>query len=217
MRLCMATVMFACSISLAGDAPPAEVLRAARDGLERFVNKAMADQSGLYGLPAGANVEEFRLDGPWRQFVLPPETVLAANSSVSTANEAILATDNWFFPVTYTGCSRALLVVGPVNGEWQSVALGYAGLARELERVRDQWPERKGYHARLVTSFQAQRHLFTIPEVDSPNMTLLQIRSADAAPFPDYRRLDSPAAVMDQLKAAVQANLSSFRKGVQAP
>ena len=195
------------------DAPPDGAWRAARAGFGELVSQALADGPEAYGFSAGVAREELRLDAPWRQYALPPEAVLTADPARALPDEILQATDTWFFPVVRGDSPQALLAVAWVNGEWRAGALGYAGLARELARVRAHWPERDGYHARLVTSFQARRHLFTVPEADAPNLTLLQVRPASELPPPDYRRLDSPLVVLNRLQADVRANLDAHPAG----
>lgn len=195
------------------DIPPDAAWRAARSGLGGLVSQALADRPEWYGFSPDGAGEELGLDTPWRQYALPPAAVLQANPSLSSMDEILQATDTWFFPVVRRNSSQALLAVTLIDGEWRAGALGYAGLARELERVRAQWPERQGYHARLVTSFQARRHLFTVPEADAPNLTLLQVRPAAERLPPDYRRLDAPVLVLQRLQADVRANLDAHPAG----
>ena len=195
------------------DVPPDAAWRAARNGLGGLVSRALADRPEWYGFPPDVAVEDLRLDAPWRQYALPPAAVLKPDPSLSLLDEILQATDTWFFPVVRQDSSQALLAVHFTDGEWRAGALGYAGLARELERVRAQWPEKRGYHARLVTSFQARRHLFTVPEADAPNLTLLKIHPSSAAPLPDYRRLGAPVPVLKELQADVRANLDAYPAG----
>ena len=206
----------ACGLSRAAenpDVPPDAAWRAAQNGLGGLVSQALADRPEWYGLSPDVAAADLRLDAPWRQYALPPDAVLKADPPVSSIGEALHATDTWFFPVGGRNSSLTLLAVHFTDGEWRAGALGYAGLARELERVRAQWPEKRGYHARLVTSFQARRHLFTVPEADAPNLTLLKIRPSSAAPLPDYRRLGAPVPVLKELQADVRANLDAYPAG----
>lgn len=199
------------------DVPPAAAWLAARTGLDGLVAAALADRPDSYGFPPDVAAEELRLDAPWRRYALPPETVLAAAPPDSPAEATLQATDTWFFPVVCRDSSCALLAVVRIDGAWRAASLGYAGLARELARVRAQWPIAGGYHARLVSSFQARRHLFTVPEADAPNLTLLQVSPLARKSASDYRRLDSPTATLNALRADVRANLDAFPAGGSAP
>ncbi len=199
------------------DAPPEAAWRAARDGLGGLVSAALADQPERYGFPADVAVEELRLDTPWRQYALPPDAVLNVAPSLSSIEETLQATDTWLFPIVRGDSPCALLAVNYSGEEWRAAALGYVGLSRELARVRAQWPAKGGYHARLVSSFQARRHLFTVPEAGAPNLTLLRTSPAPTQSIFDYRRLDAPAATLQTLQAEVQANLHAFPAGGPAP
>lgn len=199
------------------DVPPDAAWNAARSGLGGLVSAARADQPGRYGFPADVAVEDLQLDAPWRRYVLPPDAVLQADSAQSSIEGSLRATDAWLFPVVRGDSPCALLAVEYIDGEWRAAALGFVGLSRELAQVRAQWPAAGGYHARLVSSFQARRHLFTVPEAAAPNLTLLRISPLPKKSASDYRSLDSPADTLKTLQADVRANLDAFPAGGSAP
>jgi len=195
------------------DVPPPAAERAAAAGLAQLAAQALADRSAWYGLPADATPANLRLAPPWRQYELPPAAVLQADAAVSAPEALFQPMDTWLFPVAGPGDPQALLVVERSAGEWRAAAIGRAGLGRELRRIRAQWPAAAGYHPRLVSSFQARRHLFTVPEADAPNLTPLAVSCDPQAAPADYRKLEAPGPALEKLRPEVRANLAAFSGG----
>ncbi len=190
------------------DVPPPEVSHAAQTGLNTFLQQAWMDDPVLYGFDLADAGLEFKLGDPWRLYVLPPSAVLASPQDQPVMN-LLTPSTLWYFPVKAGGQAGALLAVDNVNGEWKAVSLGYAGLAYALSQVQAQWPATNGYYPRLVVSFQARSHLFTIPEAGPNNLTLLQDRPGPT-PSPSYEKLDSWPLIQSQLKPLVQTSIAVF-------
>ncbi len=207
--LLMAAMLLAAWSGQAGQTPPADVLKAATEGLQPYVNKIPAGEKALYGFGAGDDLGAASLGTPFLVQTITPAAL--EKFQAGTAVAAVMSpTTMWYFPVLVAGQYRAILVVDQLDGRWQAVSLGYAGLAKELGAFVRQWPAEKGYHPVLITVFQARQHLVTVPEKDAFNLTRLSAGStapgpaAAAAPGGDYAKLELADDVLGALQPVVR-------------
>jgi hypothetical protein len=174
---------FAARSLVAADVPP-EVNIAASDGLPAFLAQVPSTSKQLYGFPEEADLSKARLGAPVLLQTIKP-SALSSNQANDTVSSVASETSMWFFPVLMGAEVKAMLVVDRLDNEWKAVSLGYAPLAREWERVLNQWPASKGFHPRLVASFQAAQFYFTVPEAGDRNLTpLLSPRNAGPSAKP---------------------------------
>jgi hypothetical protein len=176
-------------------APP-EVLKAAQEGLQPFLRRVPLEVRGHYGFTRSDDFPQAQLGPAFNLYTMTPQALLT--SSAETPVTSLLSqTTLWYFPVMVHGEVRAILVVDQVDGKWQAVSLGYAELARALDRVRQRWPQAEGFHPQLIAVFQAKEYLVRVPE-HSPN-NLMSI-------FPAGRDLmgSKAADVIERLKPVVQ-------------
>ena len=151
-------------------------------------------------------------------------SALSSNQVSDTVSSVAAETSMWFFPVLIGAEVKAMLVVDRLDNEWKAVSLGYAPLAREWNQVLNQWPATKGFHPRLVASFQAPQFYFTVPEAGDRNLTpLLSPRNADSSAKPPsygsqqisnrYSTLGNCSAEVSTLKAVLRrADLQTGRQ-----
>ena len=119
----------------------------------------------------------------------------------------------WYFPVIQSGSPRCVITVAWMDGKWEAVEIGKAGLAAELGKISGQWPKAAGYEPKLVVVYQAAAYFFSVPELDSGNLTPLTF---DGVGFGGYRQktgpeYSSPAELSEliiPLKEAVEANIA---------
>ncbi len=104
-----------------------------------------------------------------------------------------------------------------MDGRYQAVSLGYAGLAKELGAFVRQWPAAKGYRPVLIAVFQARQYLVTIPEKDAFNLTCLSSGSSVSAPAREaaasdenYADLGTAESVLGQLKPVVRDAVRNY-------
>jgi hypothetical protein len=170
----------------------AEALAAARDGLRRFLDRIPEGTRASYGFSSPEEIDRAQLGAPYRVWTADPERTRAA--PLSSVRE-------WRFPVTVDGEYRALLTVSSANGgPLRAVALGAAGLAREL-----------GRHERdRAVPAQAERVLLRLYEL-----------RADFVAFPAAppRSAGRPAGAVtaQQLESATFEALASARAHPRAP
>ena len=156
-----------------------------------------------YGFADGGAMASATLGEPLPMLAITP-AALAAYQPGDSVEALLSATTLWYVPLAADGAIRSMLVVDRVAGEWQAVSLGYAPLAKALERMFAQWPATKGYHPRLVMVVQAQQYLYTVPELGPDNLTPLQGAAAKARPAGVDRVADAVAV----LKPAVARNVA---------
>jgi len=172
-------ILCAATAGMAASAPD-EVTRIAQQGLQHFVSPVTGPDLEVCGIPAGTSLEQMSLGKPFELHEISPQA-LASNRTVTSVQQLIVGSTQYYFPVLVSGTTRAILIVDKVNGQWKAVSLGYPGLAAELALLRATWPEEQGFHPELIVMRQAYSLLFTIPEKGGTNLTRVRM-CADIKP-----------------------------------
>ena len=149
-----------------------------------------------YGFASSDDFQQAQLGTAFNLYTMTPQALLTY--SADTPVTSLLAkTAMWYFPVMVHNQVRAILVVDQVGGQWQAVSLGYAELARALDRVGQRWPQAKGFHPQLIAVFQAKEYLVRVPEYSSNDLISI---------FPTGRELtgSNAADVIERLKPVVK-------------
>lgn len=148
---------------------PLKVVLAAKAGLPRMVNLGAVKDWGVTD-------EELRtasLGEPLRKYDI---TIAALRSFHlgDTVVSILSGTDYWYFPVIINEEIKLILIVGknPPSADWETGAFGYDVLARNLNKIMQQWPQSKGYHP-VVIEAEHGEYFFTVPEKDYSNLTLI--------------------------------------------
>ncbi len=204
---------------------PAGLAECADAGLSRFVAELKSDELSKVGISDDkAGMGKLHLAWPFQIFEISPVR-LAGNQTTASVSNITSATTLWYFPVVAGDSARAVLIVDKVGAEWKAVSLGYPRLATELKAIQNQWPDTKGFHARLVLARQPNRIFFTLPEIDDVNLTEITLvapsgiagpaatavplqKSAGAASS-QYALLKSVSDVIPGLKQEMEAELKS--------
>lgn len=199
--------LLARTVSFGMDVPP-EIQRAAEAGLPIFLSRLPEGMEGEYGFEQGGDMDRAVLGRPFRVAAITP-AALSAHQPGDSLDALLTDTTLWYFPVSVEGSIRAVLVVDRTEAGWEAVSLGYARLAAALDQLLREWPEASGYHPRLVSVVQAQQFLFTIPELDRPNLTPLQGVGLGGAEAGKGRAAPRDlSATLADLQRAVERNLS---------
>jgi hypothetical protein len=129
----------------------------------------------------------------------------SANLTKKTIRSMLIENDVWHFPVLcknkYIG---DLTVAKSPEGKW-----GESGLSSGLKtfhKVREQWPETKGFHPVLINMWPAIGYYFWIPEVDDYNISPLE--NSNRIPLENRLRVANHLR-NDTLKQKVQEALNS--------
>ena len=149
---------------------PDEVTRIAQQGLKRFVSSVAGPDMEDCGIPAGTFLEHMSLGKSFELHEISPQA-LTSNRTVTSVQQLITGSTQYYFPVLINGTTKAILIVDKMNGQWRAVSLGYPGLAAELALIKAAWPEEQGFHPALIVMRQANSMLFTIPEKGETNLT----------------------------------------------
>jgi hypothetical protein len=142
---------------------PPEVIKTAQEGLQSFLNRVPLEARGQYGFTSRDDFQQARIGDAFNLYTMTPQALLSYSPGTPVTS-LLSKTAMWYFPVIMHNQVRAILVVDQVDGQWQAVSLGYAELARALERVGQRWPPAAGFHPQLIAVFQAKEYLVRVPE-----------------------------------------------------
>lgn len=142
------------------DEPSPGVMAAAQQGL--------ADFPGLNGAS---------LQQGFQVYTVTPDALMSCNALGMVA----IPTGQWRFVVVSGGQPLGLLTVAQVEGRWQAVSMGGAGLATEMNRVLKTWSMGNGYDFRFVRIYQAMTDLVEITRVNDSRKGYVPLTSARAS------------------------------------
>lgn len=191
---------------------PREVLAAAKNGIIPFLKTIPEEDRTSYGFGPEDPIDQAEVDIPFRVYTITP-SALSNYCPGDTVSSLLSPTGMWYFPVMIKGNVKALLIVDQMNGSWEVVSVGYVPLTGELQQVMSAWPRAEGYEPLLIIVFQAATSFFTIPQKDAYNLTPLLISGQGLGAKllkgkKDYSSLIEISQIVDELKAAVEKNIS---------
>ena len=128
-----------------------EAVAAARAGLARFLDAIPKDRTAGYGFADRAEIARARLAPPYHLWIVDPK------------GQHVAETSEWRFPVEVDGRYRALLTVSPVDGKYQAVDFGAAGLAAELFTLERDRAVAKGSRRVLLRLHALRADLVAFP------------------------------------------------------
>jgi hypothetical protein len=187
------------------EVPPPEVIQVAKAGLAQFLGGATGESLEMFGFLSTDSLNKTALAAHFKIHMISDAGLknYAAGRSVETIVED---GGHWYFPVTVKGDERAFLVVGKVRGEWQAISFGFGDLAKEMGKVRKQWPRFRGYHPQYIAAPSAFEFFFTVPEKGPDNMTSMIAPPTSAAGVADYRNLEKAAVAVERVKTNLKRN-----------
>jgi hypothetical protein len=134
-----------------------------------------AAQQGLVDFPG---LGDASLQQGFQVYTVSP----AALMTCSDLGTVTVPTGQWRFVVVSGGQPLGLLTVAQVEGCWQAVSMGGAGLATEMGRVLKTWTAENGCNYRFVRIYQAMTDLVEITRVnDSRKPGYVPLTSARAS------------------------------------
>lgn len=207
----IALILSASSISR--EAAPEEVVQAAMDGLDPFLDAIPDRDLEHYGFADSEQLLQATLGEPFRVYTIIPDKILNYSQEMKLSS-LISPTSLWFFPILYRGKARTILTVDFVNDEWKAVAIGSSGLARQLEKVEDMWPESEGHDHQFIRIYQAKSDLVAVSKKGTSE--LVPLESAGMALKlkkvikGDYG-LYSPGEVIPKLIPVVRENIEAHK------
>lgn len=206
--ICM-TLFFSIGSQLSAQDAPSEVIQAAGEGLPVFFHmfsQQAAEQPHFkiedFGFEENDSLDQAYLGEAFQLHELTPNTIL--NYQQNTPVDSLLSkTEVWYFLVMIDEEVKAILIVDKMKDVWQTVALGKAKIAKELGKIRQQWPREKGYTPLLITCYYPNEYLFTVPQYDAYNLTLIPLPGVDGAREEsiDYSELENSYNVISELRS----------------
>jgi hypothetical protein len=202
--------------SISREAAPQEVIRAAIDGLRPFLEAIPGQDLEHYGFASPEELARATLGKPFKVYTITPDKILNYSQEMKLST-VISPTNLWFFPVVYRGKVRTILTVDFVDGEWRAVAIGSSGLAKQLERIENKWPESDGYDHRFIRIYQAQSDFVAVSK--ERILKIVPLESAAVAlklkkVIEGVYGLYSPSEMIPKLVPVVRENLQSQTKSV---
>jgi len=135
------------------DAPPAEVVAAAQEGMATFLHAGSGHLARL-GFGSQADEDAATLGEGFELLTISPSALLNEYGP-QTVRDIATPLSQWQFVVSVRGTPKALLTVAQIDGQWVAVSLGAAVLAKEVSDVLAARPRSASYEHRLVRVNQA--------------------------------------------------------------
>jgi hypothetical protein len=169
----------------------------ARSSLLGFLEKIPPNYESRYGF---SSRDEFNFAQPGTPLRLYSVN-LDSKSSADTLSPVAL--NEWRVPVIVNGTIRSLLTLTIIDGSWQTVELGGAALAREIDNIDKLF---HGCHRALLRVDQLRCDLILINFKNSDISTADCLPLKSATMFPDNNELMllSQRAVLTELLKAFQ-------------
>lgn len=143
--LLMAMFCFCIQALPAMDTPSPDVIKAAEHGLVAFLGD-------------NVSARDMKLGASFHIHTIAP----AFDADTATLDSLAFPTGNWRFLVLSGNEPFAMLTVAQMDGKWQAVSIGGAGIAKELFQVTNRWPAGEGYTYRFIRIFQARSDFIEI-------------------------------------------------------
>lgn len=143
--LFFAALVLLCSYSRASyGQSEAAVIKTAQNDLQTMLNQIPAGQLEAFGFNCRGEFSAATIGKPYRMLGFHPDfykgkmdwkvsTVTNGKYITPFNNDVIVAQDQWRVPVIVNGQQRMLLTVALNNGVYETVDMGAAGLAAELQ------------------------------------------------------------------------------------
>jgi hypothetical protein len=190
----------------AQEAIPKEISDAANSGYHQYLEKIPRGRESLYGFK---NRDEFalaKIGKPYQIFLLTKEfyTVPIINN-----DNYLVPSDEWRVAVTVNNEYRVMVTVAKMNGRWETVGIGAAGLANDLGVFEKQHPSSARY-GRILRVLQLDCEFLLIPPdpLQSGFKTYF-LRSADIA-F-DQSQDDNTSYSLQQVLLMVKDKLGNIK------
>jgi hypothetical protein len=188
---------------------PQAVQKAATEGLPVILDALPEDTLSQFNFSGFEELDRASLGTPFQVYSIHPQDILNYDAG-TPIDSHVYATDHWLFPVTIDGQVRVLLEVANMQGTYQAVALGSAGLGQQWSNANEQYSARDGYINMLVRIYQAKADFVLLGGAGGNKLLPLEagrIAMGDAA---EAGPMD-PAVVISALQGTVQRNIEAYK------
>ncbi|MBX9345465.1 hypothetical protein [Chromobacterium piscinae] len=205
-----AGAVFAQPLFASGVVQERGIADAARQGLAGFVKQNLAEYGVRLpdGFPLsvadGRELASLRLGRGFPVFSVNPQRLLAADADLSGL---MAPTGSWRFVALSGSRPVGLVTVEKVEGRWQAIAFGAAELAKNVEAAQ-------AGHAgqtRFLRVYQAQSDFLEVAQADGKPRFAALMSARETLSLKKQPALLDGADLIEPLRAAVRANLASFR------
>lgn len=183
---------------------------AARQGLAGFVKQNLAEYGVRLpdGFPLsvadGRELASLRLGRGFPVYSVNPQRLLAADADLSGL---MAPTGSWRFVALSGSRPVGLVTVEKVEGRWQAIAFGAAELAKNVEAAQAGY----GGQTRFLRVYQAQSDFLEVAQADGKPRFAALMSARETLSLKKQPALLDGADLIEPLRAAVRANLASFR------
>ncbi|SUX55607.1 hypothetical protein [Chromobacterium vaccinii] len=202
--------VFAQPLPASGVVQEQGIADAARQGLAGFVKQNLAEYGVRLpdGFPLsvadGRELASLRLGRGFPVYSVNPQRLLAADADLSGL---MAPTGSWRFVALSGSRPVGLVTVEKLEGRWQAIAFGAAELAKNVEAAQ-------AGHAgqtRFLRVYQAQSDFLEVAQADGKPRFAALMSAREALSLEKQPALLDGADLIEPLRAAVRANLASFR------
>jgi hypothetical protein len=202
-----------------------EVKLAAMKGLKPFLDALPPEYYSRYGFISNRKVSRVSLGEPFQIHTITPDKINAYDPKEDIFS-VISSKNIWLFPVLAEEKAQMLLTVARVKGRWKAVALGSAGLARQLDYIILSCPSAKGYEYTFLRIYEAKADFIVLKRNDDIkikplssailSLKLKRTPMLDSSPrlkpplTSNCDHLYEPSYIMKKLKTIIQ-QLGRFR------
>ena len=189
---------------------PSAVKAAAEKGLPTMLKALPQEVLAQFNFSSSEELDLASLGTPFQVYTIPPEEILNYNAG-TPIGQIIFETDHWFFPVTVKGEVRTLLTVAKVEGKWQAVSIGSAGLAKEWTEVVAKY---NSYTLKLIRIYQAAADFVLLGDAGTDELLPMTSGRVALGYTGDAEPMD-PAETIFKLQGAVQKNIEEAKQGTE--
>lgn len=203
----------------AGLGDRADAQAAAEQGLADYVQRKQ-QQGGAgataFDLARAGDLAKTRIAGGFEVHTIAPQDLDAARSEL---RHMVQASGIWRFFVKVGAQPVGLVTVQRMDGRWQAVSFGGAGLAQELSDLMAVHADAGADHLRFIRVYQAQTDLLEVVSPTDLQARYAPLASARAALSADLQTTDAKQApalldtyeLLEPLRHAVRRSLNGPR------
>lgn len=179
----------------------------ARNGIKTYWKHIPHEMKNKYGFEITESIDNVYLEEPLNLYKITP--IAIENYQQGDSVKSLLSMTNlWYFPLSVNNIIRSILVIDKIENEFKAVSIGYANLARAINTLKNKWTSSTGYRFKLVVVYQAKSFLYTIPELNNYNLTLIELTDAslleNAADVSDKTNLENLSITIWNLMSIIQ-------------
>ena len=114
------------------------VTKVANEELKSYLQKIPLGQEHMFGFNNRKEFSQSKIGVPYEVFTLTAN--FFDNEKIEKDQNYIVSTGNWRVPIIVSNEYKALLTVSKENNKWKVVKIGAKGLARELDKFKQNHP-----------------------------------------------------------------------------